>query len=108
MVALEFTFHLKTWQAIQSSFTSTGRLPADVFEGPLDVMEGCWDDKDLKKLSVNSCIGLWNMNDGERYSVRSSPDNEKGEGPNTGRSLSMKGARSTTTSSGPKCWTTPA
>ena len=46
------------------SFTSTGRLPADVFN--LDVTEGCWDDEDLKTLSVNSCIGLWNMNDGER------------------------------------------
>ena len=43
-------------------------------------MEGCWDDDDLKKLSVNSCIGLWNMNNGERYSVRSSPDNEEGQG----------------------------
>ena len=81
-VAVEFLLHhnIVTWTNITHSFTSTGRLPKDAFEKPLQQMEDAWGDSLNAKLSINMMIGLWAKDSLESLSVKSSQVAADGQG----------------------------
>ena len=81
-VAAEFLLHhgICDWSCITHSYTSTGRLPPDVFQKPLEQMEEAWQGSLNAKLSVNQMIGLWAKESLETLSVKSSRDAEDGQG----------------------------
>jgi hypothetical protein len=69
-VAVEFALHHGqiTWDDCMWSLQATGHIPKETFNGALDIMETAWGDNlDLAKLSVNSMIGLWCMDNGDSF-----------------------------------------
>jgi hypothetical protein len=76
-----------SWQDIAATLTSTAHLPADVFRAPLEKMEAAWDDRDLRKNSVNQMVGLWAIKNTEALSVVSSNDDVDGKGRRTKRAF---------------------
>ena len=81
-VAAEFLLHhgICDWACITHSFSSTGRLPPDAFQKPLQQMEEAWQGSLNAKLSVNQMIGLWAKDTLESLSVKTSRDAEDGQG----------------------------
>ena len=81
-VAVEHLLHyaIATWDDISWSFSSTGRLPANSFKGPIQAMEEAWDDKALAKYSVNSMVGLWARDSTHLYHAKTSNDDFDGKG----------------------------
>jgi len=65
-------FGVISFSDISHTFTATGRLPADIFKKQLEAMETARQDKDLAKFSVNSLIGLCNLDETDSYSLTSS------------------------------------
>ena len=47
-----------SWQDLPYKLNALGRLPAELFKGPLEIMEKAWENG-LGKQSVNAMIGLW-------------------------------------------------
>ncbi len=61
-VAVEHMLHFAiiTWDDIYWSLSSSGKLPASSFKGPIEAMEDAWgDNRALAKHSIISMIGLW-------------------------------------------------
>ena len=84
-VAVEFLLHFGVidWACISHSFSSTGRLPADAFQKPLQQMEEAWEGggKNLfAKLSINMMVGLWACDSKDSFKVKSSRDAVDGVG----------------------------
>ena len=46
------------WSDIRYGLQASAHLPASCLRGPLEIMESCWQTPVLRKLSVNSAIGL--------------------------------------------------
>ncbi len=65
------------WEDITHTLTATAHLPAGLLAEPLEQMERAWkatagDNRALAKLSVNSLIGLWAIDEATSIKVRSS------------------------------------
>ncbi len=74
-VQAEWLLHtgVLTWDSLSHTLTATAHLPAGLLSEPLRVMEEAWDgDLTLAKLSVNSLIGLWAIDEQTSIKVRSS------------------------------------
>ncbi len=74
-VQAEWLMHagILTWGDISHPMTATAHLPAGLLSEPLRLMEDAWDgDLTLAKLSVNSLIGLWAIDEQTSIKVRTS------------------------------------
>lgn len=74
-VQAEWLLHTSvlTWDDLSHTLTATAHLPAGLLSEPLRIMEEAWDgDLTLAKLSVNSLIGLWAIDEQTSIKVRSS------------------------------------
>jgi len=62
-----------TWDDISDTLTATSHLPASILAEPLEKMEQAWRDNCmLAKLSVNSLIGLWAIDEASTLKVQTS------------------------------------
>ena len=63
-----------SWSDISHTLTATAHLPAGLLAEPLEAMERAWqsDESTLAKLSVNSLIGLWAIDEATTLKVRTS------------------------------------
>ena len=74
-VQTEWLLHtgIITWDDISHTLTATAHLPASLLAEPLEIMENAWRDEEvLAKLSVNSFIGLWAIDEASVLKVRTS------------------------------------
>jgi hypothetical protein len=80
-VQAEWLLHMGvlTWADLPWKLTATGRLPADLFRGPLARMENAWGERGLAKQAVNSMIGLWCLD--ETYSYKLTTSEHPGDVP---------------------------
>ena len=66
-IAVQYMLHagIIGWENITHTITASARLPANIFQKPLERMEQAWPDtelgRDLRKMSVNSLIGLMSI-----------------------------------------------
>jgi hypothetical protein len=61
------------WEDVSHTLTATAHLPAGLLAEPLEKMEHAWNgDATLGKLSVNSLIGLWCIDEATSLKVRTS------------------------------------
>ncbi len=62
------------WEDISHTLTATAHLPASILAEPLETMEKAWGDDcgHLAKLSVNSLIGLWAIDEASMLKVQTS------------------------------------
>ena len=62
-----------TWEDVSHTLTATAHLPASILAEPLEKMEEAWGDNCvLAKLSVNSLIGLWAIDEASTLKVQTS------------------------------------
>jgi hypothetical protein len=73
-VQAEWLLHTGTidWSCISHILTATAHLPYNLFVSPLRKMEAAWNDRQLKKQSINSLIGLWCLDEPKSYTARTS------------------------------------
>ena len=74
-VQTEWLLHTSviTWDDISHTLTATAHLPANILAEPLERMEQAWlDNSVLAKLSVNSLIGLWAIDEASTLKVQTS------------------------------------
>lgn len=96
-VQTEFLLHMGVigWADVRYRLTATAHFPADVFRRPLRLMEEAWAGASgplLSKLSVNSLIGLWCLDDAFSYQVTSSShEGDAPPGPHIMRTFHYEG-----------------
>jgi len=74
-VQAEFLMHtgILGWADISHTLTASAHLPSSLLSEPLEVMEKAWrEDRTLAKLSINSLIGLWAIDEASVVKVRTS------------------------------------
>ena len=74
-VQTEWLLHTSviTWEDVSHTLTATAHLPAGLLTEPLELMEKAWEgDLTLAKLSINSLIGLWAIDEASAVKVRTS------------------------------------
>ena len=74
-VQAEFLMHtgVLSWGDLSHTLTASAHLPSSLLAEPLEAMEKAWrDDRTLAKLSVNSLIGLWAIDEASVIKVRTS------------------------------------
>ena len=73
-VQTEWLLHTSViaWEHITHTLTATAHLPAGLLAEPLEIMERAWEGSELAKLSINSLIGLWAIDDATTLKVRTS------------------------------------
>ena len=61
------------WEHITETLTATAHLPAGLLAEPLETMERAWgENSGNAKLSVNSLIGLWAIDESDMMKIRTS------------------------------------
>ena len=62
------------WEDVSHTLSATAHLPASILAEPLELMEQAWGDDNcvLAKLSVNSLIGLWAIDEVSTLKVQTS------------------------------------